>query len=227
MHKWLWYVGWLFAWFIALSFVFIPLSNVFKDGGAASGFLRGLILVSAAIVLVLGVGFIYRKFRDAEAGHAGSRDHSAHGAAMGMSDREALLVASARDEAFGRIGADPSAYSARTPSRTADPTPARTGTPTHAATFGGNQEPPAGVMKSAGNPAVRSAFAQAMKEVDTRTCEPGLWAMALVECNGDEKAARIAYMRQRATDIVWAEAITAASAPGGAPRTDAGTPPRR
>jgi hypothetical protein len=73
-------------------------------------------------------------------------------------------------------------------------------------------------MKAAGNPIMRSAFAQAMKEVDTGNREPGLWAMALVDCNGDEKAARIAYMRARAADLAWEHARSAVSAQDASPR---------
>jgi hypothetical protein len=60
---------------------------------------------------------------------------------------------------------------------------------------------------------VRKAFAQAMKEVETKTYDRGLWAMALVECNGDERAARIAYMRARAADLTWANARDADAGP--------------
>jgi hypothetical protein len=220
MNRWLWYAGWLFAWFVAFAFLFVPLSNLFKEGGAVFGVIRGLILTSAVIVLFLGVRFIHRKFREAATDDAGVRARSIVGAAEGMSDREAALVASAREEAFGRTAALAGDASVRRSSGVADNPTAKAGSPSAIPAAAHDREPPAGVMKSAGNPAARRAFAQAMKEVDTRTCEPGLWAMALVECNGDEKAARIAYMRQRAAEIVWSDARAAASAQDGAHRND-------
>jgi hypothetical protein len=69
-----------------------------------------------------------------------------------------------------------------------------------------NPDAPSGVMKAAGNPLVRRAFAAAMEEVKTRTYEPGLWAMSLVECNGDERAAGLAYVKARAEEIALADA---------------------
>lgn len=227
MNRSLWYAEWLVAWFIAFVFVVVPLSNLPKDGGAVSGVVRGLILTSAVVVLFLGVRFIYRKFRDTATDDAGVRHRSIRGATEGMSDREAALVASAREEAFGATAAVPRDVSARKPSGAADTPKAKTGAHSGHSAAGRDHEPPSGVMKSAGNPAVRRAFAQAMKEVDSRTCEPGLWAMALVECNGDEKAARIAYMRQRAVEIVWTDARAAASTQDATQRDDTGARPRR
>lgn len=61
-----------------------------------------------------------------------------------------------------------------------------------------------GSIKSARNPLVLRALVQAMKEVDTNTSVTELWAMALAECNGDARAARLAYMKVRASTIVWA-----------------------
>lgn len=220
MNRWLWYAGWLFVWFIAFAFLFVPLSNLFKEGGAVFGAIRGSILTSAVIVLFLGVRFIHRKLRESATDDAGARGRSVLCAAEGMSDREAALVASAREEAFGRTAAMAGDASVRKSSGVAGKSNANAGSPSAIPAADRDREPPPGVMKSAGNPAVRSAFAQAMKEVDTRTCEPGLWAMALVECNGDEKAARIAYMRQRAAEIVWSDARAAASAQDGAQRSD-------
>jgi len=218
MNRWLWYLGWLLAWFIAFAFIVVPLSNLLAAGGAASGGLRGLILAAAWLILFVGIGLIYRKLRTSAPADAATVGHSARGAAHGMSDREATLVAMAREEAFGNGPGLPGGMPAQRPPSARDPAVATTNVPSGSATGGTVQPPPAGVMKSAGNPLVRSAFAQAMKEVDTGDREPGLWAMALVECNGDEKAARIAYMRARAADIAWEHTRSAVSARDVSPR---------
>ena len=218
MNRWLWYLGWLFAWFVAFAFVVVPLSNLLVAGGAASGGLRGLILASAWVILFVGIGFIYRKLHSSATADAATAGHSARAAANGMSDREAALVAMAREETFGNHPAMPGGMPMPRASSARDPAVATTSVPTGSDSAGAVQPPPAGVMKSAGNPLMRSAFAQAMKEVDTGNREPGLWAMALVDCNGDEKAARIAYMRARAADIAWEHTRRAVSAQDASPR---------
>ena len=222
MTRLLWYLGWLVVWFVVLwSFVFVPLSNLFREGGFFVGFVRGVILVTGAFLLVYGFYFISRRLRATKEGSApafgGFQRAQVYG---GMTEREAAVVAQARADAQsaaravgqdGAVAGDP---------RRADPATAVRDPGTDVLHPKADAPAPAGIMKSAGNPVVRKAFAQAMNEVDTKTYDTGLWAMALVECNGDENVARLAYMKARAADLVWADAKATESAQPTAQRQD-------
>jgi hypothetical protein len=72
----------------------------------------------------------------------------------------------------------------------------------------------ASVAMSTGDPLVRTAFAQAMHEIETKTYDDGLWAMAFVEANGDERAAGVIYMRARGTELAAAARLEAAERQG-------------
>ena len=61
---------------------------------------------------------------------------------------------------------------------------------------------PPSLSSTANDRVTRAAFAQAMQEVQGRTYDQGMWAMALVEANGDERAAGVAYMRTRAMELI-------------------------
>ncbi|MCC6194384.1 MAG: hypothetical protein IT518_07945 [Burkholderiales bacterium] len=142
----------------------------------------GWLVAVAALAYV--IYYISRKVRSAGAGGANAL-RSARGR-DGMSDREAALVAQARADA---LGARPTPLA---PAPVAD----------NEVSKKTELSAPGGIMKSAGDPRVRKAFAQAMKEVETKSFDSGLWAMALVECNGDEKMARLTYMKARAADLL-------------------------
>lgn len=206
MVKWLWYSGWLIGWFVVLwSLLFVPVSNLFLGDGAIYGAIRGLILFSGMVVLFYGFRYINRKFRIAEHESAVPDGNFAAVVERGVSAREAAFIAANRDPTLAGTspkGADDGSRAIAAPRAALD-----------VERKNAHQGPAVGgVMKSAGNPLVRKAFARAMKEVETKTYDTGLWAMALVECNGDERAARLAYMKARAADIAWADAKAAESA---------------
>lgn len=124
----------------------------------------------------------------------------------GMSAREAPSLVRTSETAFTTplaVQSETAATATEHPGIDADSV---TSPPAHtdAANIGDNAA--ADLIKSAGKPHVRRAFMRAMKEVDTNSSIPELWAMALKECNGDERAARLTYMKVRATDIAWADA---------------------
>jgi hypothetical protein len=150
--------------------------------------------LTAVAALGYAIYFISRRVRGAGLGSARERGS--------LNEREAALVAQARADALGARAVAPPARDAATE------------TPHGRVQLAA----PGGLMKSAGDPRVRKAFAQAMKEVDTKTYDSGLWAMALVDCNGDEKMARLAYMKARAADLVCADAKAAEQPPVQPPR---------
>ncbi len=213
MTKWIWYLGWSVVWMILpWMLIFVPLSNQFAEGGTISGAIRWLILMAGIVLLLYGF-LVIRKLllaRDGSSDHRSVLGMAAKDA--GMSEREAALVAEARQSAFGSQSAmqgvaSGTVASSASPSSVAS-APASLATPDLGRLSTG-RDAAAGVMTAAGNPLVRQAFAQAMKEVDTKTYDSGLWAMALVECNGNEQAARITYMRARAADLAWSNAKAA------------------
>ena len=217
MTKWFWYFGWSVVWmFLPWTFFFVPLSNRFMEGGAIYGVIRGLILMVGIVLLMVGFRVIYKMLL----ARAPSRPDHGHfferaSGGAGMSQREAALVAEARQSAYRsrstvQDGTLDTAAPPAAPPPTASPTPPNAAPEFNRVNIG--QEVATGVMKSAGNPLVRKAYAQAMKEVETKTYDRGLWAMALVECNGDERTARIAYMRARAADLSWSNAKAAEAA---------------
>lgn len=215
MTKWLWYLGWPIVWILLHSFIFVPLSNQFKDGGALGGVIRGLILTSGALLLVYGFRVIYRMPKAREERHADHAQFGTTSEVMGMSEREAALVAEARQAVVisqAPVQSSVRNNSAQPPANPSTPIAMAPNVVSELGKVTANQAVSTGVMKAAGNPLVRKAFAQAMKEVETKTYDSGLWAMALVECNGDEHSARIAYMKARATDLAWSNAKAAEAA---------------
>lgn len=213
MTKWLWYFGWIIGWFVVLwSFVFVPVSNLFLEGGAVYGAIRGLILASGMGVLIYGFVFINRRLRTREQEVPGAAGSVGAVVSGGMSEREVAFLAAARESALGTRSVSQGDTPVPRPHLAPD---AGVVASTHASAVvrpNFNHDVTTGVMKSAGNPLIRRAFAQAMKEVETKTYDTGLWAMALVECNGDERAARLAYMKARAADIAWSDAKATESA---------------
>ena len=102
-----------------------------------------------------------------------------------MSEREARIVAEARAQVYGGPPGHQSDAIPALPLPVSGVTSTKSDAVSDAVRESMSYEP-TGVMRSAANPLVRSAYAQAMREVETKTYDSGLWAMALVECNGDE-----------------------------------------
>lgn len=179
MKAWALYIAWLVGWFtVVWSFVFVPLSNLFRDGGGGYGAIRGLILISGWVVLFYGFYFIHVRLRAKAEEGATAYSGALTGAVQSTQESAALAEAHVTG-----LSAHPTAKSKVTPNE-CQPTPdAVIGQSRHAAGAShtnSTHDVPTSVMKSAGNPLVRRAFAQAMKEVESKTYDTGLWAMALV-----------------------------------------------
>jgi len=50
-------------------------------------------------------------------------------------------------------------------------------------------------------------YAEIAKELETGTVDKGLWTRLFAECDGDEKRTKVAYIKQRAVQIIAAESL--------------------
>lgn len=192
-----WYLGWICGWFVLFSFIFVPLANLFSANSIGSplaagilGGIRGIVLACGGIVLFYGFRVIHRKLR------ATKLSDEDRGTRANIPVKEVGSAATSQRMDLRGSTSTPSSPPIQNVTTPAVLTVGRM-------TASSNPLP---VMTSARNPVIRRAYAQAMKEVDTQTVDGGLWAMALVQSNGDERLARLEYMKARAADIAWMNA---------------------